>query len=328
MHASAHSPPDGNDDRSLAKQVVRERDALRAKILELAAPPQAQTVGLDVLADCLIDRFAEALTDRTWTPLLSWVEATCDERPNLPNLHGLFTSMVPAVTQTFERGDFAKLEALLTAVVAKPRLVRGPATDTVDELDVLLAEMVGRVESVDPITAEHSRAVSAWCGRISTRMGLPRVESSFVARGGLIHDVGKSATPVDILQAPRALSESEWAIMRDHVLSGHAMVRDHPKLTDFAGIVRSHHERFDGAGYPDQLQRAEIPIGVRIVTVADAFNAMIGRRPYRSPFSPSRATAELQAHAGSQFDPNVVSALIDVVSLKGEATFAQGAAPW
>ena len=327
MHVSAHSPSDESADSHLAQQVVRERDALRASILQMAAPADQQTVGLDVLADCLIDRFSEALTDATWTPLLSWVEATCDNRPNSPNVGRLFTSMVPALAQTLQRSDFEKLGALLTAVVNKPRLVRGPGADTVDELDVLLADMVGRVESVDPITAEHSRAVSAWCGRIATRMSLTRAESTYVARGGLIHDVGKSATPLEILLAPRALSESEWAIMRDHVLSGHEMVRDHPKLSDFAGIVRSHHERFDGAGYPDNLERAEIPIGVRIVSVADAFNAMIGRRPYRSPFSPSRATAELQAHAGTQFDPTVVSALIDIVSLKGDGAFVQGAVP-
>ncbi|MBV8424919.1 MAG: HD domain-containing protein [Candidatus Eremiobacteraeota bacterium] len=92
------------------------------------------------------------------------------------------------------------------------------------------------------------------------------------------------------------------------------MIQSQPKLSDFGGMVRLHHERFDGAGYPDGMDRARIPIGVRIVSVADSFNAMIGRRPYRTPFSPAHAAAELQRHAGTQFDPEVVRALIDVIA--------------
>ncbi len=133
-------------------------------------------------------------------------------------------------------------------------------------------------------------------------------------------------TPLEILQAPRKLTDAEWNVMRAHVLTGHEMVRDHHKLREFSGVVRSHHERFDGKGYPDQLDRTRIPIGVRIVSVADSFNAMIGRRPYRTPMPPDRAVEELKRNAGGQFDPNVVEALVDVIGSKRDGRAVAGGA--
>lgn len=248
---------------------------------------------------------------------MSWADATLDARSNVPSVRAIFTSAVPAFERGLGRDGFDDLAARLAAVTAKPRLVRGDlGADTIDELDVLLADMVGRVEANDPMTAEHCRAVSAWCARIANRMSLSRSEATFVARGGLIHDVGKSVTPLEILQAPRKLTADEWHVMREHVLNGHEMVRDHHKLRDFSSVVRSHHERFDGGGYPDQLDRTRIPIGVRIVSVADSFNAMIGRRPYRTPMPPDRAVEELKRNAGGQFDPVVVEVLVDVIGSK------------
>jgi putative nucleotidyltransferase with HDIG domain len=269
---------------------------------------------VDVLADSLIDQCAEAAAAGSLDTLLDWVEGNCRARIDAPDVRSLFLSIGEALTQTVGEPGFEAITDLLTPLLQNLRAPQNVAgADTVDELDILLADLVSRVESNDPMTAEHCRAVSAWCGRIANRLSLTRSEAAFVARGGLIHDVGKSLTPLEILQAPRPLTDSEWLVMRDHTVVGHSIIQDHHQLLDFSGVVRSHHERFDGRGYPDNLERARIPIAVRIVTVADAFNAMIGRRPYRTPLSPDRATSELRRHAGTQFDPNVVAALIDVV---------------
>lgn len=323
MQASAPAYPN-DGDRALADRVLASRDELRGNLLQLAAPGE-RTLLLDVLADTLIDRFAEALADGTWTTLVSWADATCEARSGVPSVRAIFTAAVPAFTQSLGRDGFDDLDARLSAVAAKPRLVRSDlGADTIDELDVLLADMVGRVEANDPMTAEHCRAVSAWCARIAHRMSLNRTEATFVARGGLIHDVGKSVTPLEILQAPRKLTDAEWHVMRAHVLTGHQMIRDHHRLRDFSGVVRHHHERFDGRGYPDELDRTRIPIGVRIVSVADAFNAMIGRRPYRTPMPPDRAVEELKRNAGAQFDPNVVEALVDVIAIKRDGIVVAG----
>src|SRR5579872_3180430 len=100
-------------DRAIATHLVRERNELRARILQLSAPLDEQSVALDVLADCLIDRLAEALIDATWTPLLSWADAACADRPQAPNIRRMFTSVVPALHETFSYKGFEPLEAAL-----------------------------------------------------------------------------------------------------------------------------------------------------------------------------------------------------------------------
>ena len=327
MQGSSSVRRDVLGDRTLAQKILVERDALRECMLEVTAPLDERTILLDILAECAIDRVAESVEDASWKPLLAWAEEICDERAHAPSVVRLFTSLSPVLAQALGHDGFDDLAGRLAALVQKPH-PNGDAiyTERVNELDVLLADMVARVESADPMTAEHCRAVSAWCARIAQRMSLTRTEVTHVSRGGLIHDVGKSTTPLEILQAPRKLTDEEWTVMRAHVVTGHALIAEHPKLGDFGGIVRSHHERFDGAGYPDALDRSRIPIGVRIVTVADAFNAMIGRRLYRTPLAPDRAVAELKRHAGAQFDPNVVEAFIDVISNGRDAAPVAGEA--
>jgi HD-GYP domain-containing protein (c-di-GMP phosphodiesterase class II) len=106
--------------------------------------------------------------------------------------------------------------------------------------------------------------------------------------------------------------------MRLHVLEGYEIVKSDPLLAPFALAVRNHHEHYDGRGYPDGLCGDDIPLAVRIVTVADAFNAMVAPRPYRPSFPPALALDELAWNRGSQFDPDVVDAMIDVVLMAGE----------
>jgi putative two-component system response regulator len=135
-----------------------------------------------------------------------------------------------------------------------------------------------------------------------------------VQRGGLLHDIGKIATPSEILNAPRRLTDEERIVIERHPAEGAEIVIDVPSLEPYIPMVRSHHERLDGLGYPDRLREAEISIAVRIVTVADCFNAMIGRRPYRPPLAPSFGLEELRRHRGTHFDPDVVEAMAQVVT--------------
>jgi HD-GYP domain-containing protein (c-di-GMP phosphodiesterase class II) len=105
--------------------------------------------------------------------------------------------------------------------------------------------------------------------------------------------------------------------MREHAAAGAAIVEGVPLLSDLTPAVRAHHERVDGRGYPDGLEESRIPLAVRIVSVADSFNAMIGNRPYRPPLAPTIALEQLRLHSGTQFDPNVVHAMIEVVNSRG-----------
>jgi putative nucleotidyltransferase with HDIG domain len=186
--------------------------------------------------------------------------------------------------------------------------------ETFDEIDALIETLVAKLDVSSPFTAEHSRAVSAWASRIARNMSLSEDECTMARRGGLIHDIGKAATPSDILDAPRALTETEWVIMRNHTTSGAAMLEARETLADLIPAVRNHHERLDGKGYPDGLGAADLSIVVRIISVADCFNAMVGRRPYRAPMPPTRALEELLKHRGTQFDPDVVEAMIKIVN--------------
>ncbi len=159
-------------DRTLADQVLATRDRLREALLRLAVPAAPRLLD-DVLADALIDRFAEALADGTWTTLVSWADEMLDARSGTPSVRAIFASAVPAIEQTIGLAGLSDLAARLATVAARPRLVRSDiGSDTIDELDVLLADMVGRIEANDPMTAEHCRAVSAWCARIAHRMSL------------------------------------------------------------------------------------------------------------------------------------------------------------
>ena len=183
----------------------------------------------------------------------------------------------------------------------------------VEDVDATIAALFERLETAAPLMGEHSRAVSAWCSRLGRVLGMSEDEITFVSRAGLIHDIGKMRTPPEILDAPRQLSKDEWVIMQDHAAEGARIVAGVPVLRGFVPIVRGHHERLDGRGYPDGLRLGAIPLAARIVSVADSFNAMIGRRPYRPPLSPLEALSELERNGDTQFDPEVVEAMARIV---------------
>ena len=308
---------------------VRLASALTERTRELAnnalgfVAPAERTVAAEILALRFVERFAGAVEAADWTVLLSWVDATCQQYAGIvpvPSIVGASARAVGAALGAssgvgLPSGELDVVRAEVERLAARPRLVRDAARhEALDEIDVALDDLVGRLDASDPLTAEHSRAVSAWCARLAKRLALAKHDAVHVTRAGLVHDVGKIKTPVEILNAPRALDEAEMAEMRRHAEHGAAIVAEVPLVAHLSPVVRNHHERFDGRGYPDGLRASGIPTAARIVAVADAFNAMIGRRPYRPPFPPSVALERLEANRGTQFDPIVVDAMIDVVT--------------
>jgi two-component system, cell cycle response regulator len=129
-----------------------------------------------------------------------------------------------------------------------------------------------------------------------------------------LHDVGKVAIPDAIITKPAKLTAAEWAFMRRHTLIGERIVAAAPSLGAAARLVRSSHEAFDGSGYPDGLAGVEIPLGSRIITVCDAFDAMISQRPYSPAKTTAEALAEVRRCSGSQFDPEIVAVFEQVLS--------------
>ena len=163
----------------------------------------------------------------------------------------------------------------------------------------------------DEVTGRHVNEVVELALEVGERLGLEpaaMAELEFAAR---LHDVGKIGVPDLILQKPGPLVESEWDTMRRHPEWGSAMLAQIPGLEAVAIVVRFHHERYDGLGYPDGLAGDRIPLASRIVAVCDAYNAIVADRPYRFGRGPRAALAELRAHAGTQFDPQVVDAFCE-----------------
>ncbi|BDE07323.1 hypothetical protein WPS_25990 [Vulcanimicrobium alpinum] len=179
-------------------------------------------------------------------------------------------------------------------------------------VDALLATL----DACDEATCAHSLATDAWARQIAKRLTLPDDLVERIATAGLLHDIGKIATPPSILLKPGPLDDAEWAVMREHAAAGAAMVAAIPALAAYAPIVRSHHERIDGNGYPDGLAGDAILFEARVVAVADAFHSMVSDRPYRRARLAGEAMEILRAGRGSQWDALVVDVMIDVVATR------------
>jgi HD-GYP domain-containing protein (c-di-GMP phosphodiesterase class II) len=156
--------------------------------------------------------------------------------------------------------------------------------------------------------------VSRLAVAIATELKLPAAEHRCVELGALLHDVGKLSIPDRVLTKPAPLNELEWEAMRRHAAHGERLLARIVQQADVLAVVRSHHERWDGRGYPDGKRGEEIPLAARIVAVADAFQAMIEPRPYREPRTRASALDEIASESGRQFDPNCVDALRTVLS--------------
>ena len=172
----------------------------------------------------------------------------------------------------------------------------------------------------DPSTANHSEVVSTLAEAIGVQLGVEAEMIQHLRLAGLLHDLGKIGLPDAILKAPRRLTEEEFAIVKRHPEFGHSLL-DGLGIEPVEEWVLHHHEHWNGSGYPDGLAGEEIPLGARIILVADAFEAITADRPYRPAQSEQAALDELRDNAGSQFDPVVVEALERHLERSGTARF-------
>ncbi|HEX6603003.1 MAG TPA: HD-GYP domain-containing protein [Solirubrobacterales bacterium] len=205
--------------------------------------------------------------------------------------------------------------ALVLAVLSRERQTRIEQALTLSEAYQGTAMLLGDVvEADDAYTGSHSRGVVELSLAVSDRLGLDFEQRRNVEFAALLHDVGKIAVPNEIINKEGPLDDEEWAVMRQHTIEGERMLkRIGGVLAEVGRIVRASHEDFDGSGYPDGLAGEEIPIEARIVTCCDAFSAMTTTRSYRRAMSVEAAIAELHRCAGTQFDPQVVTALVELV---------------
>jgi diguanylate cyclase (GGDEF)-like protein/PAS domain S-box-containing protein len=182
-----------------------------------------------------------------------------------------------------------------------------------------IAALGTAAEIKDPYIRGHQQRTSDWAATVAEEMGLSSDRVRATRFAGLLHDLGKVGISKRILNKPGKLTEEEFAQIKEHPPLGSMMiVSEVEALQQLAPIVRHHHERFDGNGYPDRLAGQEIPLEARILGVVDAFDAMTQERPYRRALSREEAMAELERGAGTQFDPAVVEAFLALVKSRGE----------
>ncbi len=168
------------------------------------------------------------------------------------------------------------------------------------------------LDAVDPYTHEHSVRVADYSMRVAREMGLMETEVETIRHAALFHDIGKIAQRHDVIRKPGSLDEEERRLMMLHPEAGARIIGEIRALRDAARMVRTHHWRPDGKGYPPGLTGADVPLGARIIHACDAFDAMTSDRPYRKGFPVERALRELRRHAGTQFDLEIVEALVSL----------------
>lgn len=213
---------------------------------------------------------------------------------------------------------FAAFGPIIAALLWIPLIgFRHWAKTTVDLAQTnreLLELMIKSIEARDPYTSGHSRRVSQYATIIARALQLSDREVAKIGTSALLHDVGKIHEKYGpILRKAEKLTLDEWAVMKEHPVDGAELVATMTRLTEFVPAIRHHHERWNGAGYPDGINGDEIPLASRIIMVADTIDAMTTVRPYRGSLDEADVRAELLKHRGEQFDPVIVDTLLDSV---------------
>lgn len=182
-----------------------------------------------------------------------------------------------------------------------------------DATEGVLFALARAVEARDRYTIHHAERVGGYARAIGAALGLDTEDTAMLYEGGVLHDLGKIAIPDAILLKPGPLTDHEFAAMRQHSVEGERICLSLRSVAHFLPIIRHHHERIDGQGYPDHLSGPDIPAGARIVAIADAWDAMVSDRPYRAGLDPEEAVRRLRGSAGKQWDAEMVQIFLELL---------------
>lgn len=279
----------------------------------LTLPAIAERPEIEESIEVLLDRLCLSLTLAKPVGLVAWAERETPRlgRAGVVDVTTAAVSTLSTAAAAYD-ADHRRLLAFLDVLsreIERAALGVDADDDQKPELESTTA-LLAMLAERDYGTCCHSKATSEWAKRLATAMGCDSDTVDFVGLCALLHDIGKISTPDEVLLKPGPLTPAEWDVMRDHAPAGARILNQIPSLQRCSIIVRAHHERYDGAGYPDGLAGTTIPLEARIVAVADAFHAMISERPYRRPIPPRQALQILEEGSGSQWDPEVVGAMI------------------
>ena len=212
-----------------------------------------------------------------------------------------------------DAGDVRRLEAAYRQSLRCAEDVRRLYRQQQRSICQSLLALANALDAKDAYTRGHSERVAALGRRIAAALGLDADQIDAVGEAGLLHDIGKIGVPEPTLQKPGPLTAEEWHAMRRHPLVGAQIVAPFEFFARSAPLIRHHHERWDGSGYPDGLAGVAIPLGARILAVADVFDALTSRRPYRAAMPRDAGLAVLLDEAGRTLDPHVVRTCVGLL---------------
>jgi putative nucleotidyltransferase with HDIG domain len=302
----------------VASHLGSDVPTLRIRVIDILNDPALiSSAGLDVAVDALVDRLCFSMQMAKAIGLATWAEREGRRlgRAYAAEIAAATTHVIATEAKRFDV-DHARvltfLEVLKSEIDDALSSLDGESPDKrrqhTESTEALLAMLGER----DAATCCHSKATGEWARRLATALGLSPEATSFVELCAVLHDIGKISTPDAILFKEGSLTGEEWEIMRDHAAAGQRILSAIPSLQRCAMIVRAHHERWDGKGYPDGLSGTTVPIEARLIAVADAFHAMISDRPYRKAMPPRRALEILRDGRGTQWDPQMVDAMLSL----------------
>ena len=187
-----------------------------------------------------------------------------------------------------------------------------------NRISEIATSLAGAIDAKDPYTKGHSTSVSRYSEALARAINLPEKEVERIKLGALLHDVGKIGIPETVLKKEGPLSDEEWAIMKQHpTIGAEKVLTPNPSLRDLIPIVKYHHERIDGKGYPEGLRNGNIPLAAKIVAIADTYHALVSDRPYRRGMDIEKAISILKEGAGTQWDADLVRTFIKIAPSLG-----------
>ncbi len=222
--------------------------------------------------------------------------------------------------------EMYKVKKTYTASAPARKAIRKPSSASGETFD-LLDSMINAVDNKDYYTRAHSEEVTEYALWVAVELGLSEEAKKTIRVAGLLHDVGKIGIPDEILRKPGHLTDEEYDVMKQHPVVGAMIVSSMPGMSDILPGVKYHHERWDGAGYPEGLAGEAIPLLGRLLAVPDSYSAMTTDRPYRRGMEPAVALAKIREGSGSQFDPSIVEAFARALSKRSQnqETYAKAA---
>ncbi|GAB4259941.1 MAG: hypothetical protein Kow0092_08490 [Deferrisomatales bacterium] len=298
----------------------------RLRVLEAVGPNRDRIRGLEIpLAESRISRHALEgrkpilVEDMHGSGRFQESEEGVRFRPRSVLSVPIVSQGVPLGVLNFgtdaDRASFTEQDRDTVVTVGRHLAVALERARLMEHLQGAVAESIralaGAIEAKDPYTRGHSDRVTHYSRLIAEALGLTREEVDVVVRAAILHDVGKIGVPGAVLNKPGRLTDQEFRQIQRHPSVGAEIVREIRAMAETLDIIRAHHERFDGRGYPQGLRGEEIPLGARILAVADTFDAMTSNRPYRQGLPAQVAYDEIERCSASQFDPQVARAFLE-----------------